>query len=118
MSEKANVGERIACATFLSTESYVEGALVLGHSLRQSGWNGETVVILNKAVGEDSRKKLARYWERIVEVEDIPNPNARKEYGLAAFDTTYTKLHLWGLEEYHRLIYIDADAIVLGSLEE
>lgn len=30
----------------------------------------------------------------------------------------YTKLRLWGLTQYKRVVYIDADALVMGSLDE
>lgn len=92
--------------------------MVLGHSLRRAGWDGETVAVVTEEVGEDSRHRLSRFWQRIVEVSNIANPNSHAEYGLASFDTTYTKLHLWALEEYKRLIYLDADAIVLRNIDE
>lgn len=32
--------------------------------------------------------------------------------------TGYTKLRLWGLTQYKRVVYIDADALVMDSLDE
>lgn len=30
----------------------------------------------------------------------------------------YTKLRLWGLTQYKRVVYIDADALVMDNLDE
>jgi glycogenin glucosyltransferase len=116
MSEKNNA-LRIACATMLSGESYLEGALVLGYSLRRSGWKDETLALVTPDISGAAREKLSQFWDRVEEVEHITNPHPREEFGLPVYATLFTKLRIWEFEEYSRLIYIDSDAIVLGSLD-
>ena len=109
---------RIACATMLTGERYLDGTLVLGHSLRANGWTGETLALVTPDISASARQKMARYWDRLIEVENIANPNPPEKFGLPQFATMYTKLRIWELEEYSRLVYIDADAIVMGNLDD
>ena len=108
---------RIACATMLTGESYLDGTLVLGHSLRANGWTGEMLALVTPDISASARQKMARYWDRLIEVENIANPNPPEKFGLPQFATMYTKLRIWELEEYSRLIYIDADTVVMGNLD-
>lgn len=109
---------RIAAVTLLTDPSYLRGALVLGYSLRRIGWPHETLALVTEAIGEGPRRELSRFWNPIREVEPIANPVAAEQMGRAAFATVYTKLHIWNQTDYARLVYLDADTIVVGSLDE
>jgi glycogenin glucosyltransferase len=109
--------DRVACVSYVSTESYVIAALVLGWSLERSGWPHETRLLLTRDVGEASRERLARFWRRIVDVEEIANPHPIDERGMEAASECYTKLRVWQQSDLAKLIYLDSDTIVLGSLE-
>ena len=113
-----NPQPRYASTTLVSTSSYVIGALVLGYSLRRSGWPHETVALVTPDIGPADRQRLAGQWQHVVEVEPIANPNPSRDQGHAHFGTTYTKLRLWGLTQYAKVIFIDADAVVVGPLED
>ncbi len=109
-------GKRYACVTVVTTPSYVLGAQVLGHSIRRSGWPHELLVLVTPDIDSASRRQLAQIWDHVVEVEPIANPIPADARGLEAFATTYTKLRIWGQAEYSKLVFVDADAIVLGDL--
>ena len=113
-----NPQPRYASTTLVSTSSYVIGALVLGYSLRRSGWPHETVALVTPDIGPADRQRLAGQWQRVVEVEPIANPNSSQNQGQSYFGTTYTKLRLWGLTQYAKVIFVDADAVVVGPLED
>lgn len=53
-----------------------------------------------------------------MEVEPRLNPNPVRDQGTAYFGTPYTKLRLWDLTEFEKVVFLDADTVVLGSLEE
>ena len=53
----------------------------------------------------------------MLETDHISNPNSSNQLGLKAFATCYTKLRVWELTQYDQVIYLDADTLVLGSLE-
>jgi glycogenin glucosyltransferase len=111
------VSDRVACASYVSTESYVIGALVLGWSLEHSGWPYETRLLVTNDVGDTSRERLARFWHRIVDVDPITNPHPTEERGLETASECYTKLRVWQQTDLAKLVYLDSDTIVLGSLE-
>ena len=112
------LGSRYACATVVTTSKYVLGALVLGHSIRRSGWKHELAVLVTSDVGPSDRKRLLQVWDRVIEVEPIANPNPPAKLGFHSFATVYTKLRLWEQTDYAKLIYLDADTIVLGDLSD
>ncbi len=107
-----------ACVTLITTPSYVVGAEVLGYSLKRSGWPHETAVMVTPNIDQAHRDRLSRYWNRVVEVEPLGNPNPLRDQGTSYFGTLYTKLRLWGLTEFDKVVFLDADTVVLGSLED
>jgi glycogenin glucosyltransferase len=109
---------RYACATLITTPDYVIGGLVLGYSVKRSRWPHETVALVTPDIGRADRDRLARVWDRVIEVGQIGNPSRAAEWGLASFRTVYTKLRLWELTDYTKLVFIDADAVVLGGLDD
>jgi hypothetical protein len=58
----------------------------------------------------------------IQEVENIANPYKndvnRRKYFQSRFDGTLNKIHLWNLTDYERVLYMDADTIVIHPTEE
>ena len=112
------VSRRVACATMVTSPSYVIGALVLGYSLRKIGWSRETVVMVSPEISPRDRERLALLWDRLVDIDHVPNPVPTRNLVLASFSHCYTKLRMWELTEYDRVIYLDADTVVLGSLDE
>lgn len=109
---------KYACVTVITTPTYVLGAMVLGHSVRRSGWPHALVVLVTKAVAATDRAELLRVWDRVIEVEPIANPNPPADLGFASFATTYTKLRVWEQTDYAAMVYLDADTIVLGDLTD
>ena len=109
--------ERHACVTLLTDESYIPGAMALGESLRSRGWPHEKLVLVTDAVGREAREALLPWWDEIVPVDPVTPPEDQTFWD-SRFETVYTKLRLWQLIRYDKLLYIDSDAIVLGSLKE
>jgi glycogenin glucosyltransferase len=109
--------ERLAAVSLVSSDSYAEPASVLGFTLRETGWRHATEVLVTAAVSASARETLARSWQTLTEVEEIRSP-LPVELCWSPTVANYTKLRLWAKTEYQRLIYLDADMIVLGSLDE
>jgi len=112
------IPERFAAVSLVTNPEYVMGAMVLAHSLRRVGWQHETVLLVTSEVPQLDRERLGRYWQRLVEVAPIENPNPQDQQGTAYFGTTYTKLRVWEQTDYSKLVFLDADTIVLDSLDE
>ncbi len=113
-----NEKPRYAITTLVTDPGYVPGALVLGRSIERVGWDHESLLLATASVSETDRERLRQYWSIVREVEPIGNPTPRQNRGHAHFETTYTKLHIWNQTEFKRLIFLDADTLVTGKLDE
>ena len=109
--------EPLAAVTLVSSESYVEGACVTGFTLRESGFGHATEALVTAEVGDAARDRLSRWWGRITDVEEIGSLLSADLCWSPAV-ANYTKLRLWAKTEFRRLIYLDADTLVLGRLDE
>ncbi|KAA8537745.1 hypothetical protein F0562_027675 [Nyssa sinensis] len=106
---------REAYATVLhSSESYVCGAIALAQSLLQSGTKRDLILLLDKSISVSKRDALSVAGWIIRIIKRIRNPRAEKgSYN----EYNYSKFRLWQLTEYDKIIFIDADIIVLRNLD-
>ncbi len=123
-----------AYVTLVSSDDYAMGALALARSLRRAGASAPLVVLARGAVSGLSA--LESEGCRIVEVEPLPLSEAFRarhtraaQHAAAPFDRgvkpafhdpleNFSKLRLWELEEYRRVVFIDADAVVLRNVDK
>ena len=93
--------------------SFLLGVRVLGQSLRESGTERDLVVLCTQDVPNLSMEILASDGWIIKSVQSFYNPYFEK-------DTPghITKLLMWTLTEYRRIVFIDADALVLANVDE
>ncbi len=122
-----------AYVTLVSNADYAMGALALARSLKTAGCTAPLVVMATPgATGLDA---LASEGATIVDVaqpsfsEAFRQRHRRDElHGAAPFTKgekpqfhdpldNFCKLHLWKLDRYERVVFIDADAIVLKNLD-
>ncbi|KAM0839087.1 hypothetical protein ACQ4PT_060547 [Festuca glaucescens] len=109
---------REAYATVLhSSESYVCGAIALAQSIRQQSGTSRDLVALvdHSSVGPEQRAGLAAAGWQVRAMERIRNPRAVPgSYN----EWNYSKLRLWQqLTDYRRVVFVDADQLVLRSVE-
>ena len=118
------VGPRYAVVTMISSDNFVEGALVLLYSLRETNTLTEDidfVVLLTGEISQDSTQKLTTNGAIFVNVTNVPQIDRRAP---AAFKDRYAtrswlmfaKLNVFGMTQYDRILYLDADILVLKSL--
>ncbi|CAM9974776.1 unnamed protein product, partial [Ectocarpus fasciculatus] len=106
---------RRAYATLLYSD-FIEGTRALGQSLRESGTSADTVVLVTPDVRRETREKLADdgWIVRPVAVEANPNQNFQSRLVFV-----YTKLLIVEMEEeYDRIVFLDADTLVLENIDE
>lgn len=126
---------RHAFATLVTNADYAKGAVALVRSLKLSGTAADIVVMHTGGVGPDALAPLTALGARLVAAELLPTSNdfnRRHQRALLhasapftkgrkpAFHTpldNFVKLRLWELEEYERIVFIDADAIVLRNID-
>ena len=111
---------REAYITQVSTPSYVEGALVLNYSLRKAGTRYPLVATVTPNISRAARRLLERCGIDVRVIEPLANPVRAdgKRSIQQCWDSTYSKLRIFGLCEFRKLVYLDADMLVCKGLDE
>ncbi|XP_076261243.1 glycogenin 1 isoform X4 [Rhynchophorus ferrugineus] len=109
-----------AWVTLATNDSYSLGALVLAHSLKQSGTVHQLAVLVTPGVTNAMREKLASVFNL---VQDVNILDSRDEANLRLLKrpelgVTFTKLHCWRLTQYEKCVFLDADTLVLQNSDE
>ena len=129
-------GASNAYVTLVTNEDYVGGALALVRSLTLTGTEADIVVLYTGGVSEEALGPVKALGARLIRAELLPTSDAFNErharsrlHGQApftkgrkpAFHTpldNFVKLRLWQLEEYAVCVFIDADALVLRTIDK
>jgi alpha-N-acetylglucosamine transferase len=105
-----------AFVTFLATPDFLPGILALSHSLRQTQNNTDLVVLVTPEIDKEIFSFFDTNSFRVKIVESIDNPY-RKELTDPRFFHMYTKLRVFTLTEYEKIVYLDADLLVCTCIE-
>ncbi|GAV86722.1 Glyco_transf_8 domain-containing protein [Cephalotus follicularis] len=107
--------KREAYVTVLhSSESYVCGAITLAQSLLQTGTKRDLVLLLDDSISVPKREALGKAGWKLRFIKRIRNPRSEKN---SYNEYNYSKFRLWQLTDYDKLIFVDADIIVLRNLD-
>ncbi|KAF4119676.1 Glycosyl transferase family 8 [Geosmithia morbida] len=90
-----------------------------GHSTANSGTTVPLCVLVIPAVSEGSKRRLECLFDHVIPVPPITGISAAnlELIGRPDLHTTLTKLNLWTLDQYERVLYLDADTLVLSNLD-
>ncbi|PIA36439.1 hypothetical protein AQUCO_03400370v1 [Aquilegia coerulea] len=104
-----------AYATLLYGDEFLLGVRVLGKSIRESGSTKDMVVLVSDGVSDYAKKLLqADGW--IVEmISLLANPNQVRP---TRFWGVYTKLKIFNMTNYKKVVYLDADTIVVKNIDD
>ncbi|WOK96548.1 UDP-glucuronate:xylan alpha-glucuronosyltransferase 3 [Canna indica] len=109
------VGRREAYATILhSGGHYVCGAIAAAHSIRSSGTARDLVILVDEAVSRRDRTGLEAAGWKVRTIRRIRNPKAKRD---AYNEYNYSKFRLWQLTDYDKIVFIDADLLVLRNID-
>ena len=112
-------------ATLITSDDFLPGLQVMLHSLVKTKTLFKVVVLITSEISASSRNKLSSLTVtgssgqlvELIEVPAIPNPNA-KVHVPGWINAGYTKLHIFNLTQYTKIVYIDADVLVLTNIDE
>ncbi|KAL8505186.1 hypothetical protein ACS0TY_016413 [Phlomoides rotata] len=106
---------REAYVTILhSSEAYVCGAIALAHSIIRSNSTKDLLLLADHHISSNSLNALRSAGWKIKSVRRIRNPHSKKH---AYNEWNYTKLRLWQLTKYHKLMFVDSDLILTRNLD-
>ncbi len=109
---------REAYVTLVTTDAYVVGALVLGHSLRESGTNRPMICMVTPGLAADSLDALAELFHlRHVPLIDSLDAKRLHVLGRPELGCTLTKINVWTLLDVERVVFLDADIVVLANID-
>lgn len=108
-----------AWATLLTQPDYLMGVRALRASLEKVGSPYPLVVMVTEGIDADSRRVLEAEGCLLREVQPIrPNRDLEDSYANARFAEVWTKLGVWRLTEFERLVVLDADMLVTQNMDE
>lgn len=114
------VVEDEAFVSLVTNNSYSNGALVLGYSLRRVNTTRKLVLLVAKEVLEPTRERLARVWDHL-EIVDLLDSGDTTNLALLTrpeLGITFTKIHCWNLTQYRKCVFLDADTLVIQNCDE
>ncbi|KAF1972049.1 nucleotide-diphospho-sugar transferase [Bimuria novae-zelandiae CBS 107.79] len=112
--------EDVYC-TLLMSDSYLPGAAVLAHSLRDAGTKNKLAVLVTlDMLSADTITELKSLYDYVIPVDRIRNPNPANLYLMGRPDLLYafTKIALWRQTRFRKIVYLDADVVALRALDE
>jgi len=104
-----------AYVTLLYGEDFFLGVRVLGQSLRETGTTRDQIVLLTEDVSREAEQILKQDGWRIQRVQSLKNPFKNFQPRL---EKVITKLQIWTLIEYDKLVFLDGDTLVLQNIDE
>jgi alpha-N-acetylglucosamine transferase len=125
-----------AFVTLVTNADYAMGAVALARSIRRTGTVADIAVLHTGGVSRDALAPLETLGCRLVETDHLPLSDAFNErhgrnrlHGTAPFTKgrkpdfhtpldNFCKLRLWQLVEYDKVVFIDADALVLKPIDK
>ncbi|KAI9784021.1 MAG: hypothetical protein M1816_001103 [Peltula sp. TS41687] len=113
--------EKRAWATLVTRPSYIPGVVILAYTLRKHGSKVPLIILVTDGVSQDHIDLLR--------AEDVPSgflivqrvdhliPRQPVSIVAERFADTWTKLRVFELVEYDKLIFLDADIMVKGEMD-
>lgn len=114
----AGSGERSdpeAYVTLLYGDEFVLGVRVLGKSIRDTGSEKDMVALVSDGVSDFAKKLLQADGWKVELISLLANPNQVRP---KRFWGVYTKLKIFNMTRYKKVVYLDADTIVVKNIED
>lgn len=113
--------QEYAYCTYTCSDDYVDGVIALLNSIRDTNTIHDVIVMVTCDVSENNKIIIKSLNGIIVEVPYIYYNGDNKHSIKDRYNETswkmFTKLNLWNLTDYKKLLYIDADAVVLQNID-
>jgi alpha-N-acetylglucosamine transferase len=108
-----------AYVTLVATDAYAAGALVVAHRLRQLGSIKDIVCLTTPNISSSVREQLRKVL-LVIEVDELRSTQVDnlQLLGRPELDVTFTKIQLWKLTQYQKVVFLDADTLPLLNVDE
>ena len=122
---------RATWLTILTNDDYAIPSLVLGHAIRTFSCQKNMTALISKDVKDETRNVLRKvgWTTRLVDEMDCEwierklrvNRSNGGFFGISPgrrIKGTHTRLHAWNYTEFSKIVYIDADVMLLTNIDE
>lgn len=107
--------ESEAYVTLLYGDEFLLGVRVLGKSIRDTGSKKDMVVLVSDGVSDYAKILLLAEGWKVELISLLANPNQVRP---TRFWGVYTKLKIFNMTKYKKVVYLDADTIVIKNIED
>lgn len=108
---------RLAVVSTLYNDGYIEGIEALGHSLRRINIQADLILLyIFNRLNQSTLNRCHKAGWFLYPVERINPPRFAIIY--PRFYDQYTKLRVWSMIDYDRVLYLDADTLVIDNIDE
>ncbi|KAF3770694.1 family 8 glycosyltransferase [Cryphonectria parasitica EP155] len=110
-----------AYVTLLLSDTYLPGALVLAHSLRDAGTTKKLAVMVTlDTVSAEVVEQLKKEFDYVLPVPRIRNAKPANLYLMNRADlhSAFTKVNLWKQTMFRKIVYFDADIVAYRAVDE
>ncbi|XP_009131669.1 inositol phosphorylceramide glucuronosyltransferase 1 [Brassica rapa] len=104
-----------AYVTLLYGDEFLLGVRVLGKSIRDTGSDKYMVALVSDGVSDYSKKLLKADGWKVEKISLLANPN---QVHPTRFWGVYTKLKIFNMTDYKKVVYLDADTIVVKNIDD
>src|SRR3989344_6609098 len=103
--------------SILTSDDYLPGLLVLAHSLQKTGTPLPLLVLLTPNISSETLTTLDshRIAYKVLDYELINPTNVDKKH---RWFSTYSKIFAFCQTEYDKVVYLDADMLILRNIDE
>ncbi|KAI9292078.1 nucleotide-diphospho-sugar transferase, partial [Neoconidiobolus thromboides FSU 785] len=119
MSTSSPFSKPKAYITLVASDNYLKGAIVLAYSIRNHNTNKLLICMVTSNLTSSTLVQLHKVYDHVIEVPYLDTEDkenlcllGRPELGL-----TVTKIHLWSMDWLEQILFLDADTLVLKSLD-
>lgn len=108
-----------AWITLLTQPDYAVGVRALHKSLQNVDSAWPLVVMVTENIDAATRQSLEQLGCQLRNVQPVgPESSLKSSYANARFSEVWTKLAAWQLTEFERLVFLDADMLVIQNMDE
>lgn len=102
--------------TVLSTDNYLYGVIILYHSLKNTKTKYNFLCLTTPNIKNETKNILKQHNIKTENIQSITNPynndpNDRKIHN-------YSKLNIFNLHQFKKIVYLDADMLILQNIDE
>ena len=110
-----------AWVTLLTRTNYIAGAVLLAHSLHKHKSKYPLIIVYTPSLPTECLPALcheASLSNAVLRPTEPLIPKEQRNLIAARFEDTWTKLRIFELFEYERLVFLDADMLVFRNMDE